>query len=91
LRTLCELARAFHAARPIALKVADLAERLLVDALATVNPEMLILEVLAGVAAHSDSRTWRDDPLWWLDPRYDPAAPTRAESARAGRPKPRVL
>jgi hypothetical protein len=48
----CRLARELHKAQPVELKVAGRAERMHVEALATVASEMLVLEVLAVIAAH---------------------------------------
>jgi hypothetical protein len=89
LRTLCKLARALHAAQPIALKVAGSAEQMHIEALATVDVEVLILELCGNIATRADP-IWRDDPLWWLDPGYTPAALAPAESARTGRPSPDI-
>jgi hypothetical protein len=92
LRCLCRLARALHEEQPIALKVAGAAEKMHVEALATADPEMLILEVLAGAAAHPGSRLWQSDPLWWLDAHDRHLKPESGpEPARTGRPRPYML
>ena len=65
LRALCKLARALHAEQPISLQVAGDAERLHIWALADVDPEMLILDVLRDRACRPHLPEF---PLWWLDP-----------------------
>src|SRR6516165_9940188 len=72
LRTLCRLARAVHQEQPISLKVAGLAERMHIEALATVCAELLILDVERDRISRPGLPP---DPLWWLDPNYQPLAP----------------
>jgi hypothetical protein len=86
LRTLCRLARALHEAQPVALRVAGPSEQMLVAALGTVDPEMLILDLVASVASHPGDTLWQDDPLWWCDPSYVPVP----EPARTSRQSPHI-
>jgi hypothetical protein len=67
LRILCRLARELHKEQPIALKVAGEAERMHIEALATVPVELLILDVQRDRACRPHLPA---DPLWWADP-YD--------------------
>jgi hypothetical protein len=65
LRTLCRLARKLHAAQPIALRVAGDAERMHVEALATVPVELLILDVERDRLSRPSLPRFE---LWFLDP-----------------------
>jgi hypothetical protein len=74
-----------HEERPIALRVAGPSEQTLIWALADVDPEMLILDLIARIASHPGDALWRDDPLWWLNP-ADEHLRTTPEPSRAARP-----
>jgi hypothetical protein len=87
LRCLCRLARALHAEQPISLKVAGDAERLHIWALADVDPEMLILDVLRDRACRPHLPEF---PLWWLDPADSHLRKVLPEPARADRPPPHI-
>jgi hypothetical protein len=65
LRCLCKLARALHEEQPIALRVAGEAEKLQVWALADVNPELLILDIVRDRASRPGLPAF---VLWFLDP-----------------------
>ena len=65
LRTLCRLARELHREQPIALKVAGPAERMHIEALATVPVELLIIDIERDRISRPHLPS---DPLWWADP-----------------------
>jgi hypothetical protein len=87
LRTLCRLARALHKAQPIALKVAGLAERLHVQALGGVDPELLILDVIRDRASRPNLPKFE---LWWLDPTDEHLKSAPARQQVVGRSSPGV-
>jgi hypothetical protein len=85
LRCLCRLARALHGERPIALKVAGEAEKVHIWALADVDPEMLILDVLRDRASRPHLPAFE---LWWLDPTDEHLKSAPARQQVVGRPPP---
>ena len=87
LRTLCRLARKLQEAQPITLRVAGLAERMHVEALATVPVELLILDVERDRLGRPHLPA---DPLWWLDPRDSHLKQALPEPARATKPRPHI-
>jgi hypothetical protein len=87
LRCLCKLARELHKAQPIALKVAGLAERMHIEALATVPVEVLILDIERDRISRPHLPA---DPLWWLDPRDSHLQKALPEPARAAKPRPYI-
>jgi hypothetical protein len=83
LRTLCAVARQVHRSRPIELRVAGLAERLHVEALATVPIELLILDIERDRISRP---RLPEDPLWWANP-HDPHLKSKLASP-AGQSRP---
>jgi hypothetical protein len=85
LRTLCRLARKLHAAQPITLRVAGLAERMHIAALADVPVELLILDVERDRISRPHLPAFE---LWWLDPTDEHLKSASARQQVAGRPPP---
>ena len=85
LRCLCKLARELQQQQPVALRVAGEAERLLVWALADVNPELLILDIVRDRASRPGLPAF---VLWFLDPTDAHLKSVPARQQVVGRPPP---
>jgi hypothetical protein len=86
LRALCAVARQVHQVQPVELKFAGEAERMYVEALATVSVELLILDIERDRISRPQLPR---DALWWANP-YDPhlkSRPVKSQSP-AGQSRP---
>jgi hypothetical protein len=86
LRELCRVARQVHQAQPIELRVAGVAEKLYVEALATVPVELLIIDIERDRISRPSlpANLW-----WWADP-YDSHLKSKLRESRspAGQSRP---
>ena len=85
LRCLCRLAKALHKKQPIVLRVAGLAEKMHVEALATVPVELLILDVERDRLSRPGLPKFE---LWWADPTDEHLKSAPARQQVVGRPPP---
>jgi hypothetical protein len=85
LRCLCRLARALHEAQPAELRFAGDAERMHIEALATVPAELLILDVERDRLSRPHLPSYE---LWWLDPTDEHLRSRVARPQVVGRPLP---
>jgi hypothetical protein len=81
------LAKALHKKQPIALQVAGEAERMHIEALATVSVELLIIDTERDRLSRPNLPA---DPLWWLDPRDERLKVKLPSPARAPSPRPHI-